>query len=138
MEGQVAVVRTHMRAVDRMVALVLLALMAIGCFALWLAVPAAVLLMLSRATESPTLHLSLSLLLVPLAMIAFAQLLLWMNRLYLEVTGVLARLESDDNEPLRLRGPLELMLLASFVIAVIAFLCFAIFIGGPMPQRQVI
>src|SRR4051794_2163087 len=131
-------VRTRMRAVDRAVAACLLVLMAIGCFALWLAVPAAVLLMLSRATDSATLHLTLGLLLVPLAMIVFAQLLLWMNRLYLQVTGVLARLDSGDDEPLRLRGPLEPMLLASFVIAVIAFLCFAIFIGDPIPQRQVV
>ena len=139
MEGRaVAIVRPGTRAVDRVVGALLLALMAVGCFALWLAVPAAVLLTLSRATESATLHLSLGLLLVPVAMVAFGSLLLWMNRLYLQVTGVLARLDRQDDEPVRLRGPLEPMLVASFVIALVAFLFFTIFIGDPIPQNQVI
>ena len=123
---------------DRVVALLLLALMAIGCLALWIAVPAAVLLILSHATDSATLHLSLGLLLVPLAMVAWGSLLLWMNRLYLQVTGVLARLDVDDEGPRRVRGPLEPMLVASFVLALIAFLGFTIFIGDPIPQHQVL
>ena len=139
MEGRaIAIVTTRRRVVDRVVGVTLLALMAIGCFALWLAVPAGVLIMLSRATESATLHLTLGLLLVPLAMVVFGSLLLWMNRLYLQVTGVLARLEGPEDEPVRLRGPLEAMLVASFVIALIAFLFFTIFIGDPIPQNQVI
>ena len=51
-------------------------------------------------------------------------LLFWLNRLYLRVTGVLARLEADQREAgwsRRVGGPLEPLLIASLVIAVIAF-----------------
>ena len=134
----IAVVRPGTRAIDRVVAALLLVLMAIGCFALWLAVPAVVLLTLSRATSSANLHFVLGLLLVPLAMVVWGSLLIWMNRIYLQVTGMFARVEADDDEPLQIRGPLEVMLLGSFAIAVITFLIFTIFIGDPIPQNQVI
>lgn len=134
----IAVVTPGTRVIDRVVAALLLVLMAIGCFALWLAVPAVVLLTLSRATKSANLHFVLGLFLVPLAMVAFGSLLIWMNRIYLQVTGIFARLEADDDEPVYIRGPLEVMLLGSFAIAVITFLIFTIFIGDPIPQNQVI
>ena len=139
MEGQAAaIVRPRIRVIDRLVAALLLVLMAIGCFALWIAVPAFVLAMLARVTDSANLHLALSLMLVPLAMVGFGAVLLWMNRVYLQVTGVIARLEAEDDEPKHLRGPLEVMLLGSFAIAVIAFLIYTILIGEPIPQNQVI
>jgi hypothetical protein len=94
--------------------------------------------MLARVTDSANLHLALGLLLVPLAMVAFGSLLMWMNRIYLQVTGVMARLEAEDDEPRQFRGPLELMLLGSFALAVIAFLVYTIFVGDPIPQHQVL
>jgi hypothetical protein len=132
-----AIVRREATLVDRTVAALLLLLMAIGSLALWIVIPAGVLLALGRVVDSATLHLGLGLILVPAAMAGFGSLLLWMNRIYLRVTGVLTRLEEDD-EPHRLRGPLEPLLLGSFMLAVLALLYFLIFIGGDIPQHQVI
>ena len=57
-------------------------------------------------------------------MIAFGLLLGWINRLYLRVTGVLARYEAEQEEfggaPRILRGPLEPLLVGSLVIALVA------------------
>jgi len=112
---------TPRRIVDRLVALALLAMMAVGCLALWVAVPAGILIGLGKLTESPTAHLALGLVLVPVGMISTGVLLAWMNHLYLRVTGVVGRFKpSEDDAPRRLRGPLEPLLLASFFLALVA------------------
>jgi hypothetical protein len=133
-----AIVRREGSQVDRLVAALLLLMMAAGSLALWVVIPAGVLLALARVVDSATLHLGLGLILVPVAMVGFGSLLLWMNRVYLRVTGVLTRWEEEDDEPRRVRGPLEPLLLGSFLIAVIALLYFLAFIGGDIPQHQVL
>jgi hypothetical protein len=107
------------RLVDRLVAVLLLALMAAGSLALWLAVPAGFLWALSQLTSSSTLHFVVALVGVPLAMILFAAGLLWVNGLYLRVTGSWTFDETEDR-PRRLRGPLEPLLLWSLLIAIVA------------------
>ena len=71
-------------------------------------------------------------------MVAFAPVLFWLNGLYLRVTGVLARLAADEDETgwqPRVRGPLEPMLMASFLIALTALLVwFFVFAENPSPQ----
>src|SRR6476620_8309996 len=103
---------------DRALALLLLALMAVGCLALWVVVPAGVLSALAHATEDRSLHLVSGVILVPTAMFVFAALLLRLNRLYLQVTGVLDRWDEEDER--HLRGPLEPLLLASLALEVVA------------------
>jgi hypothetical protein len=105
---------------DRLAGAFVLAVMAVACVAFWVGVPLGYLWALSKATEDSTTHFIAGLIGVPLAMVAFSPLLFWLNGLYLRVTGVLARLEADEEEAgwqRRVRGPLEPLLLASFVIA---------------------
>jgi hypothetical protein len=133
-----AIVRREATAVDRLVAGLLLLMMAVGSLALWIVIPAGVLIALSKVVDSVTLHLGMGLILVPVAMVAFGSLLLWMNRAYLRVTGVLEPREEEDEDPRRLRGPLEPLLLGSFGLAILALFYFLIFIGGDIPQHQVL
>ena len=71
-------------------------------------------------------------------MAIFAPVLLWLNGLYLRVTGVLARLAEDQVEAnwrRRVRGPLEKMLIVSFLVALVAlFVWFFVFAENPSPQ----
>jgi hypothetical protein len=110
-----------MRAIDRLVATFLLLLIAAGCLALWIVVPAAVLWALTPLSDSRSYHLVVALVGVPTAMIAFASLLLWLNALYLRVTGHW-RFDEEDERPRRLSGPLESLLVWSLLIA-FALLC---------------
>jgi hypothetical protein len=122
---------------DRAAALLLLALMAIGCLALWILVPAAVLSALGHATDDASRHLVAGVILVPTAMFLFGALLLRLNRLYLQVTGALARWADEDDSPRHLRGPLEPMLLGSLALQVVALTVWLAFFGD-IPQVQVL
>lgn len=137
MSAPAAIVRPGTSSLDRLIAGLLLLMMALGSLALWVVIPASVLLALGQVIDSATLHLGLGLILVPVAMTGFGSLLLWMNRIYLRVTGVLVRAD-EDQEPRRLRGPLEPLLLGSFLLAFLALLYFLVFIGGDIPQHQVL
>jgi hypothetical protein len=110
-----------MRPVDRIVAGFLLVLLAAGSLWLWIGMPALSLWAVAQVTESPSRHLVLGLLSVPAGMILFAPLLFWVNGLYLRVTGAHRRVEDEEGgELLRVRGPLEPILVWSFAIAVVA------------------
>jgi hypothetical protein len=128
----VAIGRRQMRAIDRLVALILVLLMAAGSLALWIVVPAGVLWTLTPLSESQSYHLLVALVGVPAAMIAFAPLLLWLNALYLRVTGGWS-LDEGEGRPRRLRGPLEPLLMWSFLaaLAVLVFWYFFIPHGAP-------
>ena len=128
--------RPGMRPVDRVVAAFLFVLLAAGSLFLWTGMPALSLWAVAQLVESPSQHLTLGLLAVPAGMILFAPLLFWINALYLRVTGV-ERLAEDDEggEMLRVRGPLEPLLVWSFLIGVVALvLWFAFFSTGPGPR----
>ena len=122
-----------MRPIDRLVAGLLLMLMAAGCLALWIVVPAGVLWGLTPLSDSRSYHLVVALVAVPTAMIAFAQFLLLLNTLYLRVTGYW-RFDEDEQRPRRLGGPLESLLVWSLLIA-FALLClwFAFPASPPAP-----
>jgi hypothetical protein len=122
-----------LRAVDRVAALFLLLLMAVGCLALWIAVPAAVLKFLSPLSESKGYHLGIALLGVPAAMISVGVALLWVNRLYLRITGGWGL--DEDGSPRRFRGPLESILVWSLLVALVALVFwFFVFAENPSPQ----
>jgi hypothetical protein len=112
-----------------------LIVMALGCLAFWLLVPYAVLWGMGELTESGTAHFLGALIGVPAAMIATVPLLFWLNGLYLRVTGVFERLAEDEDEAgwqRRLRGPLEPMLIACFVVELVAlFIWFFFFAENP-------
>ena len=128
---RVAVRQPSLRAVDRMVAALLLVLMALGSLALWTAVPLATLRFGVHEFETPALNLVAGLVLVPLAMIAFGMVLMRLNVLYLRVTGNFAY-DAGEDRPRRLRGPLEPLLVWSLVIALIAISYWFFFLAeGP-------
>jgi hypothetical protein len=105
--------------------------MAIGCLALWLVVPALTLWVVSRFAGPGPGYVLLSLALLPAAVAGFAWLLGLANRRYLAVSGALRRLEEDgepdDDEPRRLYGPLESMLLLSMELAIVALVLWIAF-----------
>ena len=64
----------------------------------------------------------------------FGAFLVWLNGLYMRVTGVIAAYEAEEKEfgpgaaPRYLRGPLETLLVSSLVLAIIAlFVWFFVF-----------
>jgi hypothetical protein len=107
-------------------AVFLVLLMGAGSLLLWIGIPAGWLWVAGRITSEPSEHLLLSILGAPMAMIAWARFLFWLNRLYLRVTARLTPLdledEDDEDEPRWLRGPLEPLLVVSLAIALIAML----------------
>jgi hypothetical protein len=124
--------RTGLRLIDRLVAFFLLVLMAVGSFALWTLVPSATLRFGVGTLESPALQLIAGLTLVPAAMIAFSFLLLWLNGLYLRVTGHWTY-DEEEGRPRRLRGPLEPLMIWSLVLALITLVVWFFFFAEGEP-----
>ena len=97
-----------------------LALLALGTLVLWLGIPVAGTWALGQVTDSKNGHYIATLLGVPLAMVLFAPVLFWLNRLYLRIRETE---EGDgwDEEwdaegrgaPPDPRGPLEPLLMGS-------------------------
>jgi hypothetical protein len=117
-----------------------LVVMVLACLTFWIGIPVGGLWALSKATDSFAAHFVIGLIGVPVAMALFSPALFWLNGLYLRVTGVLARLEAEQEETgwhRRVRGPLEPMLVVSFVVALIALTIWFFFIVDTAP-RQVI
>ncbi len=109
-----------------------LLVLAIACLVFWIGIPIGGLWALSKATDSFVTHFVVGLIGVPVAMALFSPVLFWLNFLYLRVSGALARLEQDELESgwqRRLRGPLEPMLLASFLVALVALFVWFFFLA---------
>jgi hypothetical protein len=125
------------RGRDRFAANFLLVLMGLGSLALWIGIPVGCLYAASKLTDTQAEHYLIALPLTLLAMIAFGTFLFWLNRLYLRITVPWLLEEADDDEPpRRLRGPLEPLLLASMIIAVIALFVW-FFFGAHNPGPEV-
>jgi hypothetical protein len=125
---------------ERIYGAFVLAVLAIACVAWWIGVPVATLWALSKATDDAPTHFVGGLLGVPLMMALTAPILFWLNGLYLRVTGIIARLEAEEEETgwhRRVRGPLEPMLAISFGVAVVA-LAVWFFVFAKNPPHQVI
>jgi hypothetical protein len=116
---------------DRLVAGLLMVLMAIGSLSLWLLVPPAVLWGLGQATTSTSSHLMLGITAVPIAMALFAVLLVVLNGLYVRVVGTDETFD-DDEDPRLPRGPLEAMLGWSLAMAVVIGVIWLVL--HPIPQ----
>jgi len=114
---------------DRLVVALLLIAMAFGCFLLVLGVPGLVLWVVSVLTDSSLTHFVVSLVLVPIAILLFAWPLGQLNRLYLDVSGA----ASAAGEGVRLKGPLESMLVGTLVLAIVGLaVWFVLFADGPV------
>jgi hypothetical protein len=117
-------VTATLRTRDRFAAAFVLVVLAAGCLGLFIGVPAAVLWGLSRVTDSLATHFVLGILGIPLAIALLSPALFWLNSLYLRITGAGATDEEEwdqlDQPVFRVRGPLEPLLVATFVVAVIA------------------
>lgn len=105
-------------------AALLLAVIGVGCFALWLGVPALTLWGLSQVVDPSSNGLIFfALVLVPMAMVAFAWLLVMANRQYGRVTRGRGRLSS----------PLESMVSVSLVVAIAALVVWFLFFADSPP-----
>jgi hypothetical protein len=105
-----------------------------AAFFFWLGIPILVLWGLSKATDSGIRHSVLGLIAVPLAMIAYAPFLLWLNTLYLRVTAPLPIEHAKDRRG-RPQGPLEPLLLATLLVGFVAMLVwFLVFARNPLSQ----
>jgi hypothetical protein len=104
------------RPVDRVAAGFLLVLLGAGALILWTGVPMASLWVIAELTESSATHFVAAVLAIPVAMFAFLLVLVWINRLYLRVSGM-----QPDAGRWPVRGPLELFLRWSLFLAAIAF-----------------
>jgi hypothetical protein len=113
------------RALDRLAATFILFLLGLGSLFLWIGIPFVLLWFFGRVTDSWNAHYVMGVLLIPVGMALFAPFLFWLNGLYLRVTGVLDR--DDDDSGRRLRGPLEPLLYAGLLIAVVAFIVWFFF-----------
>jgi hypothetical protein len=123
-------------AKERILGTFVLAVLTIACVGWWIGVPLATLYALGEATDDGPTHFVGGLLGVPLMMFATAPILIWLNGLYLRVTGILSRAEADEEESgwrRRVRGPLEPMLAISFVVAIVALSIWFFFIADTAP-----
>jgi hypothetical protein len=120
---------------DRAAAAFLLLLMAAGSLMLWIAIPAGWLWVAGKITAEPAQHILLSIVGAPLAIIAWARFLFWLNRLYMRVTagaGAVEAEEDEDDEPRWIRGPLEPLLVVTLLLALAAlFVWFFVYAEDP-------
>ncbi|MDX6586746.1 MAG: hypothetical protein QOI31_1219 [Solirubrobacterales bacterium] len=123
---------------DRMVAAFLWILMAVGSFAMWVAVPAAWLWVAGKITSDQAQHITLSVIGVPLAIIIWARGLFWLNRLHMRVTmpRLIRELEEapDDEPPRPIRGALEPLMVGSLAIAILAMAIWFFFFAETPPS----
>jgi hypothetical protein len=109
------------RAIDRLAAAFVLALMAVGSLVLWIGVPVGSLWAASKLSDTLAGHLLVALPLTLAAMVAWGAFLFWLNALYLRISGVLTEPDDPDEPPTDVRGPLEPLLVGSLVLAIVAF-----------------
>jgi hypothetical protein len=105
----------------------LFGLMVLGGFALWIAVPGAILWGLGRIANTKTQHFLLALIAVPAGMALFAILLVRLNDLYLRVNGFDMEADEDGQWVPRLRSPLDRILVICSIVALLALLAWVVF-----------
>ena len=94
------------------------AVMLVGCGVLWVGIPIGGFWLAGELTRNAGYHAPLALLLIVPAMFAWAVVLAWINDIWLSITGGEIVLVRDV--PVRRKGPLEILLPACGVLALIA------------------
>jgi ABC-type dipeptide/oligopeptide/nickel transport system permease component len=123
------------RTLERLAASFLLVLLAVGSLVLWIGIPYGLLWFFSWVTDSWNRHFLMSLVLIPLAMAAFAPALFWLNGLYLRVTGVMRPDDDEDEDNTRrVRGPLEVFLYMGMLAALVALTVWFFFFAKNPPE----
>jgi hypothetical protein len=134
-EAQVATsLQPHGR--ERIAGTFVLAVMTLACVGWWIGIPVLTLWGLAQATSDGPTHFVAGVVGVPMAMALTAPLLLWLNGLYLRVTGIRARAEAEEDDGgwhRRLRGPLEPLMFASLAIAFAALSIWFFFFAETAP-----
>lgn len=128
---------TRLGARERIAGAFVLAVMALACVGWWIGVPVLTLWGLGEATDDGPTHFVGGLIGVPAAMALTAPILIWLNALYLRVTGALARAQADDQSgwQRRLRGPLEPIMFVSLGFAIVALtIWFFVYAENPSPS----
>ena len=132
---------TQKRLRDRFAAGFLLVLMLAGSIGTWVGVPLGCMWLAGELTDSFGTHFLIALPLTVVAVVVSVRGLFWLNRLYLRVTlGPAMGLddeELEEEERRWMRGPLEPILIASLILAVIALFAWFFFFAEN-PGRQVI
>jgi hypothetical protein len=126
-----------MQTRERIAGAFVLVVMIFACVGWWIGIPILTLWGLAHATEDGPTHFVAGVIGVPVVMVLTAPALIWLNGLYLRVTGILARAEADEDESgwsRRMRGPLEPMMFASLVVAVVALSIWFFFIADTAPS----
>ena len=109
----------------------------IACVAWWIGVPALTLWGLSQLTDDGTTHFVAGLIGVPMMLVVTAPILLWINALYLRITGAAARAAAEEEETgwrPQLRGPLEPIMFISLGVAFVALCIWFFFIAQTAPS----
>lgn len=122
------------QTVHRAAAAFVLAVLALGTLVLWLGIPLAGTWALGQVTDSKNGHYIATLFGIPLAMVLFAPVLFWLNRLYLRIReteeddGWDEEWDAEGEEPRLIpRGPLEPLLMASLGVALISVIVWFFF-----------
>src|SRR5688500_12925342 len=124
----------------RLASVFLLALLAAGCLVLWIGIPVVCMWAAAKLTEDAAQHFLIVLPTVLVAMTVWARALFWLNRLYLRVRLGAGMLDPDEDAPEDVRwarGPLEPMLIATLVVALILLFAW-FFVLAENPSRRVI
>jgi hypothetical protein len=123
------------RGADRLAAGFVLALLIAGCLVLWVGVPAGALWLSGELTDSFGWHMPIALALLLPGMLLVAVALAWLNGLYLRISGGEV-IRTRDGETRR-RGPLEPLLVATLMLALISlFVWFFGFAENPSPRMN--
>ena len=115
-------------------------LLAIGCVVLWIGIPVASMWGAARLTTDAADHFVIVLPTVLVGMVVWGKALFWLNRLYVRIQLSSADLaleeeEEESDEPRWIRGPLEPLLVATLVLALVAlFFWFFVLAENPSPQ----
>lgn len=130
------------RAGQRLVALALATVLCAGSFVMWVGIPAAFIWLSSRTATSLASALAIMLAACPLAMVAFALLLVRLNAVYMRATGShpdqrrAAWLRGLSGQRAERRAPrvLEVSMIVSAVIAIVALaVWFFLFAHSSLP-----
>ena len=89
-----------------------------GCLVMWIGVPIGAFWLAGQMTDSIGYHAPLALVLIIVGVVAGAVALSWVNDLWLRITG--GDVVDVRGVPIRRRGPLEFLLPACGVLALVA------------------